>query len=327
MLSLQIDRYGGPDVIIRRDVPVPEPGPGQVLVRMAHSGVNFMDVHTRIGKYAGSRTYPLTFPITLGMEGAGTVAACGFDVKDFAVGDRVAFCLAWGSYAEYAVVPVARTAHVPEGLSLELAAASLFHGLTAHYLVHSVGRLTKESSCLVHAASGGIGRIIVQLAAALGTKIFATASTEEKRAVARTRGASVVLPYGDFADEIKKATGGKGVDVVFDALGKSTLRDSFRATRKEGLVVNYGSVAGSVKDLDPIELGEAGSLYLTRPRLADYVATAETFRWRAGEIFGALLDGRLKVDITGRYTLDNVEESHEALEQRRILGKPIVDIA
>jgi NADPH2:quinone reductase len=329
MLAIQIDRYGGPEVIERRHIPVPEPGPGQLLVRMAHSGINFMDVHTRIGKYVGSRTYPLTLPITLGMEGAGWVAACGPGVKGFAVGDRVAFCLAWGSYAAYALVPEARVVPVPNGLPLELAAASLFHGLTAHYLVHTVGRLERGSTCLVHAASGGIGRLLVQMAAAQGATVYATASTEDKRAVARARGASVVMPYGDgaFADDVVKATGGKGVDVVFDPLGKSTLRDSFRATRRQGLVVNYGSVAGSVKDLDPIELGEAGSLFLTRPRLADHVATAETLRWRAGEVFAGLLRGDLAVDIAGRYTLENVEEAHAALEQRRMVGKPIMDIA
>jgi NADPH2:quinone reductase len=329
MQAIQIDRYGGPEVIVRRQIPVPEPGPGQLLVRIAQAGINFMDIHTRIGKYEGSRTYPLTLPITLGMEGAGTVAARGPDVTDFAVGDRAAFCLAWGSYAEYALVPAARTAHVPDGLSLALAAATLFHGLTAHYLVHTVGRLGPGSTCLVHAASGGIGRMLVQMAATLGVTVYATASTEGKRAVARARGASVVVPYGEgaFADDIRKATGGKGVDVVFDPLGRSTLRDSFRATRRQGLVVNYGSVAGSVKDLDPIELGEAGSLFLTRPRLADHVATAKEFRERADAVFSALLNGTLTVDIADRYTLANVEEAHEALEQRRMLGKPIMDIS
>jgi NADPH2:quinone reductase len=329
MIALQIDRYGGPEVVVRRELPTPVPGPGQLLVRMAHAGVNFMDVHTRIGKYAGSRTYPLSLPVTLGMEGAGHVAALGPGVADFREGDRVAFCLAWGSYADYALVPQARTARVPAGLPLDLAAAAIFHGLTAHYLAHSVGRLGPGRSCLIHAASGGIGRLLVQMARSLGAEVIATASTEEKRAIAKARGAGVVLPYGDgaFAEAVRASTGGVGVDVVFDPLGASTLRDSFRAARREGLVVNFGSVAGSVKDLDPIELGEAGSLFLTRPRLADYVATAEVFRARAAAVFAGLLDGMLAVDIAQRFTLDDVHLALAALEARRMIGKPILDLS
>jgi NADPH2:quinone reductase len=328
MRAIQIDRYGGPEVIVRRDLPTPAPGPGELLVRMAHAGVNFMDVHTRMGKYAASLTYPMTLPVTLGMEGAGRVAACGPGVEGFRAGDRAAFCLAWGSYAHYAVVPQARAAIVPDALPLDLAAAALFHGLTAHYLAHTVGRLGPGRSCLVHAASGGIGRLLTQMASGLGARVFATAGTPQKRAIARARGAEAVLAYGDgaFADEVRAATGGEGVDVVFDPLGKATLRDSFRAARRGGLVVNFGSVSGSVTDLDPIELGEAGSLYLTRPRLADHVATAEVFRSRAAAVFAGLLAGELAVDIAGRFTLDDVELAHAALEERRMIGKPVLDL-
>jgi NADPH2:quinone reductase len=326
MIAIQIDRYGGPEVVVRRQAPVPTPGPGEILVELAHSGVNFMDIHTRIGKYANSRTYPMRLPVTLGMEGAGRVAACGEGAQAFFPGDRVAFCLAWGSYAEYAVVPEARAALVPEGLPLEMAAAAIFHGLTAHYLANDIGRLGEGVSCLIHAGSGGIGQILVQMAAAAGARVFATASTEQKRAVARARGAHVAVPYEGFAEAVRSGTSGLGVDVVFDPLGQATLRESFQAARRQGLVVNFGSVSGSVRDLDPIELGEAGSLFLTRPRLADHVATAEVFRARAGEVFGGLTSGALDVEIAARFTLDDVNAAHHALETRQMVGKPILDI-
>jgi NADPH2:quinone reductase len=329
MKAILIERYGGPEVLIRSDVPVPKPGPGELLVRVAHSGINFMDVHTREGKYDKSQTYRVRLPTGLGMEGAGTVVAAAPDVVDFSVGDRVAWCIVWGSYAEYAVVPAWRAVKVPGTIRLELAAASLFHGFTAHYLASDVAKLGAGTTCLVHAASGGIGQILVQLAKRAGARVFATTSTQEKAAVAKARGADVALLYeeGRFADAIRDATAGRGVDVVFDAIGADTLRDSFRATRKRGLVINYGSVSGSVRDLDPIELGEAGSLFLTRPRLADHLADPQTIRRRADDIFSALLDGSLEIAIGSRYTLDTVEEAHEALEHRRTTAKPLLDIA
>ncbi|HEX2826767.1 MAG TPA: quinone oxidoreductase [Burkholderiales bacterium] len=328
MKSVQIDRYGGPEVIVRRDVDVPEPGPGEVLVRLAYSGINFMDVHTRQGKYAGSQTYPVRLPTTLGMEGSGAVEAVGAGVADFVPGDRVAYCLVWSSYAEYAVVPAWRLVKVPDALTLDMAAASVFHGFTAHYLAHDVGRLAPGRTCLIHAASGGIGQILIQLAKRAGATVLATTSSEEKAAVARSRGADVTMLYdgGRFAEAVREATGGEGVDVVFDPIGKATLRDSFRACAKRGLIVAYGSVSGSVRDLDPIELGEAGSLYLTRPRLADHLQNAQEIRRRAADIFGALVDGSLKIAIGGYYSLDNVEEAHEALEHRHNIGKPLVAI-
>jgi NADPH2:quinone reductase len=329
MKAIQIDGYGGPEVIVRRDLAVPAPGPGEVLVRVAWSGVNFMDIHTRQGKYAGSRTYPQTLPTTLGIEGAGTVAALGAGVEGVAVGDRVAWCLVWGSYAEHAVVPAWKLVPVPAALTLERAAAAMFHGLTAHYLAHDVGRLGPGTTCLVHAASGGIGQILVQLAVGLGATVYATTSSAEKAEVARARGAAAALLYeeGRFADAVRDLTGGRGVDVVFDPIGRPTLRDSFRAARTRGLVVAFGSVGGSVRDLDPIELGEAGSLFLTRPRLADHLPDGPTIRRRARDIFEALLAGTLAIDIAGRYTLDDVERAHEALEGRRTVGKPLLRVA
>lgn len=326
MKSILIETYGGPEVIIRRDVPVPRPGPGELLVRVSHAGVNFMDVHTRQGKYRNSRTYPVRLPCTLGMEGAGIVADVGSGVDGYTAGDRVAWCIVWGSYAEYAIVPAWRAVKVPAAIALELVAASVFQGYTAHYLAHDVGHLAPGVTCLVHAASGAIGQILIQLAKRAGAAVYATTSTADKADIARRRGADFVTGYDDgrFADVIREHTGGRGVDVVFDAVGKTTLRDSMRALRRSGLLVNYGSVSGSVNDLDPIELGEAGSLFLTRPRLADHLVDAAMIRRRADDIFAALGEGSLTIDIAGRYTFDNVEQGHEALEERRMVGKPIL---
>ncbi|MCR0984901.1 quinone oxidoreductase family protein [Roseomonas populi] len=328
MRAIQIDRYGGPEVILRRDIPVPTPGPGEVLIRLRHSGINFMDVHTRQGKYAESRTYPVSVPTTLGIEGAGHVEALGPDVSGLGIGNRVAYCLTWGSYAEYAVVPAWRVVPVPDALPLDRAAAAMFHGLTAHYLADDVGRLGPGMTCLVHSASGGIGQLLVQLGTRMGATVYATTSTKAKAEVARQRGAAAALLYdeGRFADAVRDLTGGQGVDVVFDPIGKPTLRDSFRAARKRGLVVNFGAVGGPVRDLDPIELGEAGSLFLTRPRLADHLPDGPTIRRRAAEIFGGLQEGDLSIEIAGRYSLENVEEAHAALEERRVVGKPVLDL-
>jgi NADPH:quinone reductase len=327
--AIQIDRYGGPDVIVGRDLPVPTPGRGEVLIRLAYSGINFMDIHTRQGKYATSRTYPQTLPTTLGIEGAGTIEAVGSNVADVKLGDRVAYCLSWGSYAEFAIVAAWRVVHVPEELPLELAAAAMFHGLTAHYLAYDLGKFGPGVTCLVHSASGGIGQLLVQLGARLGATIYATTSTEAKAEVARKRGATAAFLYdeGRFADTVRDLTGGRGVDVVFDPIGKPTFRDSLRATRTKGLVVSFGSVGGSVKDIDPIELGEAGSLFLTRPRLADHLTDSDTIRRRASDIFTALIDRSLSIEIAGRYTLDDVERAHEELERRHTVGKPLIKIA
>jgi len=328
MKAIQIHQYGGPEVLRRVEIPVPTAAPGMLLIRMHHAGINFMDIHTRQGKYAKSQTYPVRLPCTLGMEGAGVVEAVGEGVTTHAVGDRVAWCVVWGSYAEYAVVPAWQAAKVPAAVSLDLAAVTVFQSFTAHYLVHDVGNLGPGKTCLVHAASGRIGQILIQLAKRTGARVLATTSSTDKVALARRRGADEVFLYdgGRFADAARDATGGQGVDVVFDALGRSTLRDSFRATRKRGLIVNYGSTAGSVNDLDPLELGEAGSLFLTRPRLADHLRDAAAINRRAADVFAALQDGSLAIDIAGRYTLDNVEVAHEAYEQRKMSGKAVLDI-
>ncbi|WP_296257210.1 MULTISPECIES: quinone oxidoreductase family protein [unclassified Pseudomonas] len=329
MKGIMIESYGGPEVVqLRSDLVKPSAAPGQVVVKVACAGINFMDVHTRQGKYATSVTYPVRLPCTLGMEGSGVVVEVGEGVHQLTVGDRVAWCIAWGSYAEYAAVPAQRVATIPDAIDFDMAAAAIFQGATAHYLVDDIARLGPGSSCLIHAASGSIGQLLIQMAKARGARVFATASSERKCAIAIERGAHQAMLYdqGRFAERIREATQSKGVDVVFDSLGKSTLRDSFRACRTRGLVVNYGNVSGSVTDLDPIELGEAGSLFLTRPRLADHMADGATVQRRADAVFAAILEGSLKVEIEGRYRLEEVQAVHARIEAREQIGKSVMCI-
>lgn len=329
MKAIIIESYGGPEVLQRRELPVPQPGPHDIVVRVAFAGINFMDVHTRQGKYARSTTYPVRLPCTLGMEGAGEVVQVGSEVSRFAAGDRVAWCIAWGSYAEYARVPAGLAVRLPDDIAYDQAAASLFQGSTAHYLLNDVAGLRAGQACLVHAASGNIGQLLVQMAKAAGVTVFATGSSPQKCAVARSLGADHAMLYdhGRFAEMVREATQGRGVDVVFDSVGKSTLRDSFRATRKRGLIINYGNVSGSVEDLDPMELGEGGSLFLTRPRLADHMSDPETVQRRADAIFKALISKQIHMPIASRYSFDDVEQAHALIEQRQQIGKSILSIA
>jgi NADPH:quinone reductase len=326
MRAVRILDYGGPDVARLIDMPDPVPGVGEVAVRTAFAGVNFMDIHTRQGKYRASRTYPVRAPVVLGMEGAGQVLAAGPGVTGLAPGDRVAWCLSWGSYAEISVVPADRLIPLPPSLSLELAAAATFHGLTAHYLLNDTAALLPGQTALVLAASGGIGQMLVQLGAAMGVRMLAVTSTPERAEQALQQGAAAAFTYGEgtFAEAARDATGGNGVDVVLDPIGAPTLRHSFLATKRRGLIVSFGSVGGNVRDLDPIELGEAGSLFLTRPRLADHISDGPTTRRRAGAVYQAILDETLSVQIDGIYPLEEFQIAHDRLEQRQTTGKPLV---
>jgi len=325
MKAITLQAYGGPEVAqLCHHVAKPQVTAGHVLVKVACAGINFMDIHTRQGKYAHSVTYPVRLPCTLGMEGAGVVVEVGPGVSHLAVGDRVAWCIAWGAYAEYAHVPADKVAQIPGAITFDQAAAAMFQGCTAHYLIDDVARLQAGSTCLVHAASGSIGQLLVQMARRRGATVFTTGSTAEKCAIARQRGAHQAWTYEGFADHVLRATDGRGVDVVFDSLGKNTLRESFRVCRTRGLIVNYGNVSGSLTDLDPIELGEAGSLFLTRPRLADHMADGATVQRRANAVFAAMLEGALTVEIAGHYTLETVQQVHERIEARQQIGKAVV---
>lgn len=325
MKAITLQAYGGPEVAqLCHHVAKPQVTAGHVLVKVACAGINFMDIHTRQGKYAHSVTYPVRLPCTLGMEGAGVVVEVGPGVSHLAVGDRVAWCIAWGAYAEYSHVPADKVAQIPGAITFDQAAAAMFQGCTAHYLIDDVARLQAGSTCLVHAASGSIGQLLVQMARRRGATVFTTGSTAEKCAIARQRGAHQAWTYEGFADHVLRATDGRGVDVVFDSLGKNTLRESFRACRTRGLIVNYGNVSGSLTDLDPIELGEAGSLFLTRPRLADHMADGATVQRRANAVFAAMLEGALTVEIEGHYTLETVQQVHERIEARQQIGKAVV---
>jgi NADPH2:quinone reductase len=326
MRAIQIDRYGGAEVLEMREIDVPVPGHGEVLVQLAYAGINFMDVYTRCGKYAKSAHYNAPLPQTLGIEGAGRIVALGQEVEGWRMGDRVAYCLARGSYAEYAAVPASQIVAVPDTLGLDIAAAAMFQGVTAHYLAHDVGRLGPGSSCLIHAGAGGIGQILIQLAKRLGSFVIATASTEEKVDIARRRGADVVTDYNNavLLDSVSAATADMGVDVVFDSVGLATFSTSMRVLKKCGLLVLYGSNSGPVEAIDPMQLADHGSLFFTRPRLVDYVSNAVSMQRRAGDIFAALIDGTLAIDIAEVYNLDTVGNAHRALEERRSLGKCVI---
>lgn len=328
MRAVQVDQYGGPEVLILRELPIPAPGDGQVLIRIMHAGVNVMDAATRAGGYAKSQTYPIRLPTTIGMEGAGIVEAVGAGIDDLAPGDRVAYCLVWNSYADYAVVPAWRVVKVPDDLSLDLAAAATFQGLTAHYLATDVGRLGPGRTCLVHAAAGGVGQLLVSFARRLGATVYGTVRSEPQKQVARDRGATDVFLSGDgaFVQPVLDTTSGAGVDVVFDSVGAPTLRNDMKVTRKRGLIVSFGASGGALADLNPSELGEAGSLYLTRPRLADHLPDGETIRRRASEIFLGLADGSVGLTLGRRYRLDEVQLAHRELEARAVGGKSLLDI-
>ncbi|WP_428390539.1 quinone oxidoreductase family protein [Lichenicoccus sp.] len=329
MKAIRIERYGGPEVLQLQDIPVPAPDAGEVLVRMAHAGINVMDGGTRKGAFANSQTYPVHLPTTIGMEGAGTVERVGAGVTGFRPGDRVAYCLVWNSHAEFAVVPAWQLVHVPPAVPLCLAAAATFQGFTAHYLATDVGRLGPGRSCLVHAATGGVGQLLVGFAARLGAIVYGTVRAEDDKRIARERGAHEVFlsGQGGFVAPLLELTGDVGVDVVFDSVGKPTLRDDFKVTRKKGLVVNFGASGGAVDDLNPAELGEAGSLHLTRPRLKDHLPDADTIQARAAALYAGLADGTLSLALGRRYAMEQISVAHADLEDGKAEGKPLLDIA
>src|SRR5437764_6314049 len=278
MKSIQVKQPGGPETMELVDVPVPQPGPQRALVRIAASGVNFSDVYFRTGLYKAD------IPTALGSEGAGTVEAIGPEVTEVSPGDRVAYAMARGSYAEYAVVPAAQLVKIPNHVDFQTAAAAMLQGMTAHYLTHSTYPLKSGDTCLVHAAAGGAGGLIVQMAKMLGARVFGTVSTEEKAGVAREAGVDEAILYTqqDFVAEVKRLTDGRGVDVVYDSVGKTTFEQSLSALRPRGTLALFGQSSGAVPPFDAGILNAKGSLFLTRPSLAHYVLTREELLWRAG---------------------------------------------
>jgi len=328
MKAIRIQAHGGAGACRLDDVERPRPGAGEVLVEMGVAGLNFIDVHIRLGRYAKSETYRNALPMTLGMEGAGTVAAVGAGVCDFTIGDRVAYCVVRGSFAQYAVVPQDKLVRVPQGVSLDDACALMLQGLTAHYLSHSAFALEPGHTCLIHAAAGGVGGLLVQLAKIRGATVIGTVGSPKKAALARSLGCDHTILYKeqDFRDETRRLTGGAGVDVVYDSIGRDTIARSIRSLRRRGLCINYGGASGLVESIVPLELGEAGSVYFTRPHLADYIATTAELHDRAVSLFGHLREGRLKVSIDRRFALAEVAAAMDYLEAGRTCGKILLDI-
>ncbi|WP_199444168.1 quinone oxidoreductase family protein [Umezawaea beigongshangensis] len=308
---------GGPEVLQIARVDAREPGRGEVLVDVAASGVNYIDTYQRQG------LYPRELPFVPGLEGAGRISALGEGVTDLAVGDRVAWSGVPGGYAQQAVVPAVEAVRVPDGVDDETAAAAMLQGLTAHYLVNSTHRVNVGDTVLVHAAAGGVGLLLVQWARAKGARVIGTVSTAEKEALAREAGADEVIRYTevDFAPEVRRLTGGRGVDVVYDGVGADTFDGSLASVRPRGILVLFGAASGPVPPFDPQRLNAAGSVYLTRPSTAPYTATREELEWRATELFEAMADGTLTVRIGGRYPLAEAGRAHEDLQARRTTGK------
>lgn len=323
MKAIQIQRTGGPEVMALVDLPVPFPGPGEVLVKVRISGVNFIDIYYREGRYKTS------LPFVDGQEGAGVVEQIGAGVKEFHPGDAVAWFNVLGSYAEYVVVPAEKLVKVPAGLDIKLAAAAILQGMTAHYLSYTTYPLKSGDTTLIHAAAGGVGLLLTQMAAQAGARVIATVSTLEKEKLAREAGAAEVIRYTevDFEAEARRLTNGRGVDVVYDSVGMTTFEKSLNCLRPRGLMVLYGASSGAVPPFDPIELVKKGSLFITRPKLEDYIATRDQMLSRAEDVLGAVGAGKLKVRVQHVYPLAEAANAHRDLEARKTTGKLILEMS
>ncbi len=317
MKAIQIKQTGGPDVMEFVDIPVPQPKPNEALVKIAAAGVNFIDVYNREGRYKAA------LPLVLGQEAAGVVSAVGSEVHGIAVGDRVAYTMTLGSYAEYAAVPAERLVKIPSGVSEREAAAALLQGMTAHYLAYDTYPLKKGETALVHAAAGGVGLLLVQMAHNIGARVIATVSTQEKARLARAAGADDIILYTqtDFEVETKRLMGGKGVDVVYDSVGKTTFDKGLNLLRPRGMMALYGGSSGAVAPIDPLILTQKGSIFLTRPSLGAYILTPEELEKRARAVFGMIRDGKLKLRVEHVYPLAEAQRAHRDLEGRKTTGK------
>ncbi len=317
MKAIRITQHGGPEVLTLAETAVPEPGAGQALIRVHAAGVNYVDTYFRSGLYKA----PL--PFTPGNEAAGVVEAVGEGVSGVKPGDRVAWIATFGAYAEYACVAAGQLVPVPEGTDFTIAAAAMLQGMTAHYLTHSTFPLKPGDTCLVQAAAGGAGRLIVQMAKMLGATVYGTVGNDEKARLAKAAGADETIVYtrDDFAAEVKRLTGGRGVDVVYDSVAATTFARGLDIIRPRGMMVLFGQSSGPVPPFDPNILNPKGSLFLTRPTLAHYIATREELLWRSGDVFGWLASGKLELRIEKTYPLAGAAEAHRDLESRRMAGK------
>jgi NADPH2:quinone reductase len=322
MKAIRVSEPGGPESMALVDVPTPACGPREALIRVSVSGVNFIDVYFRTG------VYPAEKPIALGSEGAGTVEQIGAEVTAVSPGDRVAWAMTRGSYAEYAVVPAEQLVQLPSGISFNQAAAAMLQGMTAHYLTHSTFPLKPGDSCLVHAAAGGAGGLIVQMAKSAGARVFGTVSTEAKAQIARENGVDEAILYTkqDFETEVKRLTHNRGVDVVYDSVGRTTFDKSLNCLRPRGTLALFGQSSGVVPPFDPNLLNGKGSLFLTRPTLAHHVLTRDELLWRANEVLEAVAAGTLKIRIDTLFSMATAAEAHRALESRNTMGKLLLAI-
>ncbi|MBA3343980.1 MAG: quinone oxidoreductase [Gemmatimonadales bacterium] len=320
MQAIRVQSPGGPDALRLEDLPVPSPGPDQALIRVEAAGVNFIDVYQRSG------LYPLPMPFTLGKEAGGTVEAVGPGVTTVAVGDRVASESVIGAYAELALVPANRLVPLPERVSARDGAAVLLQGMTAHYLAFDTYKLGRRDSCLIHAAAGGVGLLLCQMASRRGARVIATVSTAEKAELARAAGAAEVILYTreDFGAEVQRLTKGVGVTVVYDSVGRATFAKGLECLRPRGMMVLYGQSSGPVEPLDPQVLNQRGSLFLTRPALGHYTATRKELIERAGTVLGWVADGSLQVRVGGEFPLGEAAQAHRELEGRRTSGKVLL---
>ncbi|MGA2644157.1 MAG: quinone oxidoreductase [Candidatus Sulfotelmatobacter sp.] len=317
MKAIQVKKVGGPEALELVELPVPQPKANEALVKLAASGVNFIDVYFREGRYKG----PL--PFIPGQEGAGVVTALGSEASTVKVGDRVAWTAVQGAYAEYASVPADRLVPIPHGVSDREAAGAMLQGMTAHYLSHDAYSLKQGETVLIHAAAGGVGLLLVQMAHNIGARVIATVSTEEKAKLARGAGAHEVILYtqADFEAETKRLTGGKGLDVVYDSVGKTTFEKGLNILRPRGMMVLFGGSSGAVPPFDLVVLSQKGSLYLTRPTLANYIATRGELLARSNAVFGMMVSGKLKLRIEHTYPLAEAQRAHRELEGRKTTGK------
>jgi len=321
MNAIQIHSTGGPEVLQLVDLPIPIPGPGQVLIRVEAVGVNFIEIYFRKGQYKA------TMPLVPGSEAAGTIEDLGSGVTGFKPGDLVASVGVLGSYAEYALVPAAQLVKVPAGLSPEQAAAAMLQGMTAHYLAHSTYPIKSGETALVHAGAGGVGLLLTQMATKAGARVITTVSTKEKAELSREAGAAEVILYSeqDFVAEVKRLTGGKGVDVVYDSVGKTTFENSLNCLRPRGLLALFGGSSGPVPPFDLIQLSSKGSLFITRPTLWHYVATRQELEWRAGEVMNAVKSGELKLRMEHMYPLSDAGRAQAEMEDRKTTGKILLE--